>query len=106
MLIFGQCDCCGKDNRVLHRGEAAGCEAYACAECRYTDPAEEAYEIEEEIEAIETDPNRHGNGEHRSILLANLRAELARIQSRTSAEGVRGSTVEPPSGCEARTPKR
>lgn len=79
MLIFGECDCCGAENRVLHRGEAAGCEAYACAECRYSDPKDEAHEIEEEIEAIEADPNRHGDGEHRCLLLSNLRAELNRI---------------------------
>jgi hypothetical protein len=84
MFIFGECDCCGTDNRVLHRGEAAGLEAYACAECRYTDPKDEAYEIEEEIDAIEADPNRHGNGEHRTLLLANLRAELARIHEQTA----------------------
>lgn len=79
MLVFGECDCCGADNRVLHRGEVAGLEAMACAECRYTNPADEAHEIEDEIDAIEADPARHGDGEHRRLLLANLRAELARV---------------------------
>lgn len=81
MLIFGQCDCCGSKNRVLHLGNAAGCEAYACGPCRYVDPKDEAYEIEDEIEAIEADPNRHGGGEHRRLLLENMKAELARINS-------------------------
>ena len=80
MLIFGQCDCCGADNRVLHPGAATGCDGRYCAECRYTDPKDEAYEIEEEIDAIEADPNRHGNGEHRQLLLANLKTELARVK--------------------------
>ena len=79
-IIFGECDCCQQSNRVLHRGEAAGgLEAYACAECRYTDPRDEAYEIEEELDACREDPNRHGAGDHRTLLIANLEAELARI---------------------------
>lgn len=29
----GECEACGKRDVVLARGEAAGCEVYACAEC-------------------------------------------------------------------------
>ena len=79
MLIFGQCDSCGADNRVLHSGVGCGVEGVFCADCRHTDPRDEAYEIEEEIEAIEADPDRHGRGEHRTLLLTNLKAELARV---------------------------
>lgn len=76
-VIFGECDCCGADNRVLHHAMAAGgVEAYACSECRYTDPKDEAFELEEEIEAIESDPKRD---ERKALLLTNLKAELARV---------------------------
>jgi hypothetical protein len=81
-LIFGECDSCGADNRVLHHVMAFGTEAYACSECRYTDPKDEIWEIEEEIETIEADLNRHGKGEHRAKLLANLKAELARVTAK------------------------
>ena len=85
MLIFGECDSCCAKNRVLHKGVGCGVEGVFCADCRHVDPRDEAYEIEEEIEAIESDPSRHGQGEHRALLLANLKAELARVDRRQSA---------------------
>lgn len=51
-MIFGQCDCCGTSNRVLHRGEASGLEAYACAKCRYGALADDADDLRDEIERL------------------------------------------------------
>jgi hypothetical protein len=51
-LIFGECDCCTKPNRVLHRCEAYGIETYACAECRHCSLSDDIDEIEDEIERI------------------------------------------------------
>ena len=79
MFVFGECDCCGAHNRFLHRAELAGCEAYACCECRRADPKDDAWEIEEEIDAINEDQDRHGAGMHRALLLERLTAELQRI---------------------------
>ena len=78
-IIFGECDCCGMSNRILHRGEASGAEAYACAACRLVNPADEIEEIEEELDACREDLSRHGAGEHRARLISNLEAELVRI---------------------------
>lgn len=84
MFIFGECDCCGAATRLLHRGEPTGVEAYACSECRHIDPKDEAHEIEEELDACEADPNRHGDGDHRRALIANMKAELARVNQSKS----------------------
>jgi hypothetical protein len=51
-MIFGECDCCGTRNRVLHRGEAAGCEAYACAECRCGELGDDMDDLADEIERL------------------------------------------------------
>jgi hypothetical protein len=49
-MIFGECDCCAKPNRVLHRGEVTGIETYACAECRGSSLSDEIDDLEDEIE--------------------------------------------------------
>lgn len=51
-MIFGECDCCGARNRVLHRGEASGLEAYACSRCHFSALSDDIDDLEDEIEHL------------------------------------------------------
>ena len=51
-LIFGECDCCGTPNRVLHRCEVTGIETYACAICRNGELSDDIDDLEGEIESL------------------------------------------------------
>jgi hypothetical protein len=44
-MIFGECDCCGKANRVLHRAEVCGVETHYCAECEFGVLSDDAEDI-------------------------------------------------------------
>lgn len=51
-LIFGACDCCNAQNRVLNRGTTCGLEAVACSPCRGGSLADDVDDLEGEIEAL------------------------------------------------------
>jgi hypothetical protein len=52
-MIFGECDCCVTNNRVLHYGEVTGIETYACRSCHYGGSLSEDIDaLEDEIERL------------------------------------------------------
>jgi hypothetical protein len=48
-MTIGQCDCCGKDHRLLHFTVYAGMDTSACAECCNGDVLEDRDDIQFEM---------------------------------------------------------
>lgn len=48
-ILIGQCDCCGKNHRLLHRTVFSGLDTSACSFCCQRDPEEDREDIESEI---------------------------------------------------------
>jgi hypothetical protein len=76
-FIFGECDCCGERNRVLNLCVAHGVDTAACTDCQGRDEAEDADEIEFEIERLTP---KAETGEQWAHICA-LEAEQARLRS-------------------------
>lgn len=87
-LIFGECDCCGKPNRVLHRGESCGCEAYACADCHFGGSlADDADDLTDEIDRLIPDAE---TGEQWAHICALEAAYVEAVGRRFCVLGVHG----------------
>ena len=72
-MIFGQCDCCAKPNRVLHHRWPSGVETWACAECCYGDLIDDISDIEQAIATLKAEPSLSEDGARH---LANLETAL------------------------------
>ena len=85
-MTFGTCDCCDKQNRVLHRGEVTGIETYACAECHWGGHlSDDLDDLEDAIDDLKAKPSSSEDGARH---LANLEAAL--VEARADFEEVHG----------------
>lgn len=76
-LIFGQCDSCGTDNRVLTRGVGCGVEGCFCRVCMYDALITDEDDLLDEIERLK--PNAE-TGEEWAHLCA-LEAALVEMRA-------------------------
>jgi Zn-finger protein len=74
-MVFGKCDWCGRPNRVLHRGDTAGLEAWACAECHDRPLSDDVDDLLDEIARLrETASTNHDRALLRDMETALLEA--------------------------------
>jgi hypothetical protein len=78
-LIFGDCDCCGKPNRVLHFALAHSIETWACAECHGNKLSDDVDDLNDEIYRLNPKAETSEQHAHLCSLYAALEEAEARL---------------------------